>query len=469
MSIIKFGTDGWRAKMGGDFSFKNVRIFAQAYANFIKKKCKAKENKVLVNYDTRFLSEDFAEETAKIFSLNNIRTLLPERDAPLAPISLAVLKYKCCGGINFTASFNKPIYNGIKVFTNKGVSALPEDTDMIEKEAARLARSFKFNPQYPNNELIEKIDVKSDYIEYLEELIDFQLIKDSGVKIIVDNLYGTSREYLDYVLSEHDIDMMSIHNFPYSAFGGVVSSCDSDNLKDLSRLVLKQGATIGLATDIDGDRFGLIDSRGRYLDSNILIPPLIEYLITIKGMEGGIVKSVSTTNNIRAVAEYYLRKVYTTPVGYKYLADIMLSRKVFIAVESSNGAAINGRVKIKDGILFCLLITEMLAHYKLEMDKIIKDFYLRFPHLYNREISIRNNDHIKERFQKLLKQKKFNFKDINLDLKEVDYTDGIKFRFGDSWLLIRESGTNPVIRIYAEAKELKLTKHLVKMGRSFLE
>jgi phosphomannomutase len=469
MSIIKFGTDGWRAKMGGDFSFKNVRIFAQAYANFIKKKCKAKEIQILVNYDTRFLSEEFAMETAKIFSLNDIKTLMPERDAPLAPISLSILKNKCCGGINFTASFDKPIYNGIKVFTHKGVAALPEETRLIEKEVDKLIDSFHFKPQYPENELILKIDVKPDYVQYLEEIIDFQMIKNSGVKVIVDNLYGTSREYLDYILSEHDIDMMSIHNFPYSAFGGMVSSCDSDNLKDLAQLVKKQRADIGLATDIDGGRFGIIDSGGRYMDSNVLMPPLIEYLITVKGMEGGIVKSVSTTNNIRSVAEYYLRKVYTTPVGFKYLADVMLSRKVFVAVESSNGASLNGKVKIKDGILFSLLVTEMLVYYKLEMEKIIEDFYLRFPRLYNREIAVRKNKFIEKRYHSLLKQKSFDFNAMNLEIKEVDYTDGIKFRFEDSWLLIRESGTNSVIRIYAEATGLKQVKYLIKMGRSFIE
>jgi phosphoglucomutase len=466
--VIKFGTDGWRAKMGGDFSFKNVRIFAQAYANWIKHKCKHKGHRVIVNYDTRFLSEEFARETAKIFSLNGIKTLLPERDAPLGPISLFIIRNKCCGGINFTASFNKPVYNGIKVFTNRGVPALPEETDWIEKEIARVMRTFHFKPQYPEIDLIDTVDVKEDYISYLEEIIDFPMIKESGIKVVVDNLYGTSREYLDYILAEQGIEIMSIHNFPYSAFGGVVSSCDKDNLKDLSKLVLKQKADIGLATDIDGDRFGIVDSRGRFLDSNIIMPPLIEYLIKVREMEGGIVKSISTTSNIRKVAEYYLRKVYTTPVGFKYLADVMHSRRVFVAVESSNGASLNSKVKIKDGILFSLLITEMLAYYK-EMDKILQDFYFRFPHLYNREISIHKNERTLRHYKTLLDRVEFDFSSHNLNLRQIDYTDGIKFRFDDSWLLIRESGTNPVFRIYAESTGLKSTKQLIKVGRSFIE
>ena len=469
MSAIKFGTDGWRAKMGEEFSFKNVRIFAQAYVNYIKNKCKAKDSCVVVNYDTRFLSEEFALEAAKIFSLNGIRTLLPERDAPLAPISLAIQKYKCCGGINFTASFNKPIYNGVKVFTHKGMPALPVETDLIEKEVLDVEQSFQFKPQYPETNLIERIDVKPEYMDYLKEIIDFNLIKRSGIKVVVDNLYGTSREYLDHILNDHDVDMISIHNFPYSAFGGVVSSCDSENLKDLSKLVVQQKADIGLATDIDGDRFGIVDSKGRFLDSNMIMPPLIEYLIQVRKMEGGIVKSISTTNNIGKVAEYYLRKVYTTPVGFKFLADTMQFRKVFVAVESSNGASLNDRVKSKDGILFSLLITEMLAYYKLDMENIIQDFYLRFPHLYSREISIRKNSAVQSRFQILLQQDSVDFSPHHLELKSIDRTGGIKFVFDDSWLLIRESGTNPVIRLYAESPSLKETKRLLKMGRSFLE
>lgn len=469
MSVIKFGTDGWRARMGEDFSFKNVRIFAQAYANFIKRRCKHKNPQLVVNHDTRFLSDKFAHEVAKIFSINGIKTYLPERDAPLAPVALAILRHRCCGGVNITASFNKPIDNGVKVFTNKGVPALPDDTREIEKEVRKIQDGFCFKPQYQDTDMIETIDVRPEYIAYLEELIDFELIRGSGIKIIVDNLYGTSREYLDFILSEHNIDVVSIHGFPYADFGGVVSSCDQDKLKDLSKVVVEHQADIGLATDIDGDRFGIVDSRGRYLESNIIMPPLIEYLIKVREMEGGIVKSISTTANVRKVAEYYLRKVYSTPVGFKFLAEILQSRKAFVAVESSNGASLNGRIKIKDGILFSLLITEMLAYHKLQMDKVLEDFYFRFPHLYSREITIRKNDRIEKGFRKLLKKKSFDFSSLQLKLKAVDYVDGIKFRFDDSWLLIRESGTNPVFRIYAESDSLKFTKSLIKVGRSLIE
>jgi phosphoglucomutase len=473
MSVIKFGTDGWRAKMGEDFSFKNVRIFVQAYSNYLKQKYQhqpKKELQVMVNYDTRFLSEEFAMEAAKIFSLNGIKVLMPERDAPLAPISLAVIQHKCCGAINFTASFNRPIYNGIKVFTRKGIPALPAETDLIEAEIKNITRHFSFKPQYPDRSLINTIDVKAPYMDYIENIIDFALIKRSNIKVIVDNLYGTSREYLDYILNKNGIEAVSIHNFPYSTFGGVISYCDQESLKDLSRLVVEQQANLGLATDIDGDRFGLVDSQGRFLDSNTVMPPLIEYLIKVRKMKGGIVKSISTTNNIRSVAEYYSRKIYSTPVGFKYLANILDSKDTFIAVESSNGASLQGDIKIKDGILFSLLVTEMLAYYQLEIKRILKDFYLRFPRLYSHEIAIKKNERVESRYNRLLAGREWDA-EFNQDIlsKKIDYTDGIKFRCPDCWLLIRESGTSNVIRLYAESTSLKQTRKLIKMGRSLIE
>ena len=459
--------------MGDDFSFKNVRLFIQAYSNYLKQKYKGKDQgkdlSVVVDYDTRFLSEEFAVEAAKVFSLNGIKTIMPMRDAPLGAVSLYVNRHKCQGAVIFTASFHKPIYNGIKVFTHKGVPALPAETEKIEREIEKVQQEFHFKPQYPDSKLICNTDLKTPYVEYLEEQVDFGLIRDAGLRIVVDNLYGTSRDYLDYILNENNIEMVSIHNFPYSSFGGVISSWVSDNLKDLSKLVVQQKSDIGLATDIDGDRFAIVDSKGRYLPSNTIMPPLIEYLIKVRDMDGGIVKSITTTGNIRKVADYYLRKVYTTPVGFKYLADAMHSRRVFIAVESSNGASLNGKVRIKDGILFSLLFTEMLAWYKQEMDTILKDFYTRFPRLYSRDITIRLNDKMEDNYRKLLKKKSFDLSSFQLKVMERDYTDGVKFEFGDSWLLVRMSGTKPVIRIYAEAPELKHVQKLLKIGRSLIE
>ncbi|MCK4943795.1 MAG: hypothetical protein KAS65_09470 [Candidatus Aminicenantes bacterium] len=467
MGVIKFGTDGWRARMGREFSFKNVRIFTQAYFNYLKKRYPGKELKIIVNYDTRFLSRQFASETTKMLSLFGVKTYFSIRDAPLPAISLGTINYRCCGAINFTASYNKPVFNGIKVFNHNGAPALPSETNQIEKEVEKVQHDFHFKPQYANKELIESIDVRSPYIDYIENIIDFNLIRDSGVVIAVDNLYGASREYLDYVLSKNDIEIESIHNFPYSSFGAVIPSCNSENLRELSELVCEKKADIGVATDIDGDRFGIVNAKGKYINANMIVPPLIEYLITIRKMEGGIVKSVSTTDYIQRVANYYFRKVYTTPVGFKYVADMLSKRKTFIGVESSNGASLNKGITIKDGILFNLLVTEMLAYYKLDMDKILKNFSIKFSKLYNQEISVRINESRKKKFLNLLKHRDYHVN--GLKPKEILFDDGIKFIFQKSWLLLRESGTNHLIRIYAESPLKQRTTELIKMGRQLIE
>ncbi len=452
--------------MGKEFSFKNVRIFAKGYANYLKKRQKTRDINIIINFDTRFLSKKFAFETARILSIDQIKTYIPDRDVPLAPVALAIIQGKFDGGINFTASFNKPIFNGIKVFSSRGVPALPLETHAIEDEIEKISDSFVFKPQYANEKLINSIDVQAPYIDYIESLVDFGLIRKSGIKIIVDNLFGTSREYLDYALSKNDIDIETLHNFPHSPFEGIISSCSKGSLADLSRLVVDRGAHIGLATDIDGDRFGIVDAKGRYMDSNLIIPPLIEYLIKVRKMTGCIVKSISATNNIRRVAEYYSREVYTTPVGFKYLAEILSAKNAFIAVESSNGASLNSTINIKDGILFNLLVTEMLAYHKLDMDKILEDFYSRFPKLYNFEIALKKNKHRERKYQELLSRTNFPFN--KFDLKEVKLIDGIKFVLDDAWLLIRESGTDDVIRIYTEAPVLKKAKDLIKLGRGLI-
>jgi phosphoglucomutase len=313
------------------------------------------------------------------------------------------------------------------------------------------------------------IDVQGPYIDYIESLIDFKCIKDSGLKIIIDNLFGTSREYLDYVLAKNDIDIQTIHNFPNSPLEGIVSSCDKESLKELAKVVVENRADVGLATDIDGDRFGIIDSRGRFVNANLIMPPLIEYLITVRRMEGGIVKSLSATDNIRNVAEYYGREVYTTPVGFKYLSDVLSARKAFVAVESSNGASLNSTVNVKDGILFCLLVTEMLAYYKMDFERILENFYRRFPKLYNLEVTFRKTGIREKNYRKLLSTKKGKYTFSHFTLNDIDYLDGIKFLFTDGWLLLRTSGTSDTLRLYVEAKELKRARDLIKIGRGLVD
>jgi phosphoglucomutase len=467
MTEIKFGTNGWQARMGKDFTFHKIRITTQAFANLLKRLHGNKEIAVMINYDTRYLSETFAQKAAQILTLNKIHVFFPIRDAPMPAMALAIIQKQMRGGMCFTASSNEPIYNGIKILNANGAPAMPSKTLLLENEIKKIEPSFHFKHQYPDADLIHTLDVRAPYLDYITSIVRLDIIKRAHLKIIVDNLYGTSRDYLDRLLSDYGIEITAIHNYSDSYFGGVIPSCNKITLRELARLVVSKGADIGLATDIHSDRFGIIDSRGRFIDANLIIAPLIEYLITVRKMGGNIIKSVSSTDQITRVADYYQRKIHETPVGFKFLADMLSSRGAFIGVESNNGAALNGIIPCKDGILFNLLITEMMAHYQLSLPLLLSKFAKRFPPLFNREIQIVKSISRQEKYLSILQEKYFTFP--NLDLLKIKYIDGIKFIFKDSWLLLRESGTNSIIRISAESPTLKQTQQLLQTGRKLLE
>jgi len=453
--------------MGKDFTFDRVRLTAQAFANLLRRTHGSKESAVMINYDTRYLSETFAQKAAQILSLNKIQVFFPRRDAPTPAMALAIVQKQMRGGLCFTASSNEPIYNGIKIFNAKGSPAMPSRTLLLENEIKKIGMDFRFKHQYSDSGLIQHLDIRTPYLEHIAAIIRLDAIKHARLKIIIDNLYGTSRDYLDRLFSDHGMEITAIHNYSDSYFGGGIPSCNKSNLRELARLVVSKGADIGLATDIGSDRFGIIDCRGRFVDANQIIPPLIEYLITVRKMNGDIVKSISSTEQITRVADHYQRKVHETPVGFKFLADMLSSHSAFIGVESTKGAALNGIIPCRDGILFNLLITEMLAHSQLPLPLLLANFAKRFPPLFSREIRMVKNISRHEKYLSLLQEKKFHFP--GMDLLRIKYIDGIKFVFKDSWLLLRESGTSNVIRISAESATLRQSQMLVHSGRKLLE
>ena len=254
--MIKFGTSGWRGVMGDDFTFQNVRIVVQAIANRLRSRFPGKEVSVILNYDTRFLSERFAYEAAKVLSHNQIHVFLSDRDAPSQAQSHQIIKRGSQAGINFTASFNPPEYNGLKFNTELGAPALPEETDAIEQGYVDLTKEFSFCPYYPKPGYIKKIDLQQDYLSFIQEKVDFGLIRKSKIKVAVDLLYSTSREYLDEILEENNVPLEEIHGYIDPYFGGLTPSCTEENLGELKQLIKKKRCHLGIATDCDGDRFG---------------------------------------------------------------------------------------------------------------------------------------------------------------------------------------------------------------------
>jgi len=466
-SAIVFGTDGWRARMGSGFTFRKVRLFAQAYAHFLQQRqSRGHEPAVVVNYDTRFLSREFARAAANILSRNRIRVWLPERDAPYPAIALAIVRNELQGGFSFTASFNPLVDNGIKVFNARGAPALPSQTLLLEREIARLEAEFVCKPQYGRPGWVTTFDPRPAYLKYLSAQVRGECIRSAGVKVLVDNLYGTARDYLDRFLNDQGIDAQAIHNFADANFGNILPSCSGLNLEELSRLVVERKAAVGLACDIDGDRFGIIDERGRYVAADQVLPALIEYLITVRLRSGDVIKSLATTDAVDAVAARHSRRVLTTPVGFKYVADLLAQKRAFIGVESTNGAAVNGEIVGKDGILSSLLIAEMVAHHRTPLGDILDHFWHRFNRRYKREIQLAKTIARKKRFAGLLHGAP---PDVGgRRILHVQLLDGIKFIFENAWLLLRESGTRSVFRIYAESGSAAETGELIRWGRDII-
>lgn len=461
--MIKFGTSGWRGVMGDEFTFQNVRTVVQAIANYLGKKFPDKKTSVIVNYDTRFLSERYAFEAAKVLSHNSIHVFLSDRDAPSQALAYQVIKRRAQGGINFTASFNPPEYNGLKFNTETGAPALPEETDKIEGEIKLLQKERPFCPYYPRTEFVEKIDLQDDYLSFIQDKIDFELIRKSKLKIAVDLLYGTSREYLDGVLEENNIPVEEIHGFVDPYFGGIAPSCTEENLEELKVFVKEKKCDLGIATDADGDRFGIVDDKGNFIVQNLIISLLLNYLVAVKKWKGGVARSVSTTHMIDRIARKYDLTLFKTPVGFKYMADLFLRKKIIFGGEESACVAIKDHLPEKDGIFAGLLVAEMMASSGKSLSELILDLFREYGKREGKQKSVPLNADKERKLRKIIKNPPGNLGDRKV--VNVETIDGLKLNFtDDDWLLFRFSGTEPLLRYYAESGTKKEVERLMSLG-----
>lgn len=449
--------------MGEEFTFQNVRLVVQAVANYLKKKFPGKRISLVVNYDTRFLSERFAFEAAKVLSHNQIHVFLADRDAPSQAQAYQVIRRKAQGGINFTASFNPPEYNGLKFNTETSAPALPEETDKIEEEIELLKKGYSFCPYYPKTEFIEKIDLQSDYLAFIQKKIDFDLIRKSKIKIAVDLLYGTSREYLDEILEENEIPVEEIHGYIDPYFGGITPSCSEENLGELKKFVKEKKCHLGIATDADGDRFGVVNERGNFVIQNLILSLLLDYLVSTKNWRGGVARSVATTHLVDRIARKYDLPLYKTPVGFKYLAELFLQKKIIFGAEESACMAIKGHLPEKDGIFAGLLVAEMIAALGKSLSEQINDLFRKYGKRVGKQKTILLNAERQRRLRKLIKNPPGELD--GREILNIETIDGIKLDLSDDdWFLLRFSGTEPVIRCYAESGSNKELAKLMRIG-----
>ncbi len=469
--MIGFGTDGWRAVIADTFTFPNLRLIAQAVADSILKQHSGTEQpSVVIGYDTRFLSDRFALETARVLAANGIIAWLSRTDTPTPAISYNVKQKGANAGIVITASHNPPRYNGFKLKAAYGGSATAEQCALVEEELRLMEREGR-GPNMMDYQraldldLIRRFDPGWEYYQHLSNLIDIDQISQRELNIVADAMWGAGRGAFTTFLSRTRCHVSEIRAVLNPGFGGIHPEPILRYLNDLVAAVQRVQADVGLATDGDADRIGAIDAQGNFVDPHHIFALALRHLVENRGQRGDVVKTVSTTFMINNLADKFGLTLHETPVGFNHIADLMMQKDVLIGGEESGGISIRGHIPEGDGILMGLLLLEIMAQSRAPLHEIIADLQANFgPAHYGRIDTHLTRQIPKKQMVKILADSAPNR--LNGEsVARVDTTDGIKFYLSDqSWLLIRPSGTEPVLRIYAEARTPQAMTQLLAAG-----
>jgi len=460
---IKFGTSGWRAVMAEEFTFANVRLAVSGIARYVVSQ-KPRGARVIVGRDPRFLGETFCSIAADVLRAHGVTPVVIAEAAPTPAISYAVIKTGADGAINFTASHNPPEYNGIKFSTADGCPALPEVTRRIEAEIA--AGADIPTSAAPGTEA-QSLDPKPFYLERLAEIVDFNAIRKARLKVVFDPMWGAARGYSDELLRDAGIEVATVHDVRDVLFGGHAPEPDDHLLEDLRGKMRETGAQIGIATDGDADRFGIVDADGTFPQPNHIIALLFDYLVESRGWKNGVAKSVATTNLINALAKHHGVELYETPVGFKYIGELIQQDKIAIGGEESAGLSIRYHVPEKDGVLAGLLCCEMVAKRGRTLGEELRRIYDQVGSFFPQRDNFRLTPEVKEKFTKKLGVDPQEFGGARVS--SVVRTDGLKLVLDDgSWVCYRLSGTEPVVRIYSEARTEDGLKKLSAVAKQWI-
>ena len=450
LTQIRFGTSGWRAVIAEEFTFANVQRAVAGIARYVASQ-RRKGARVIVGRDPRFLGETFVSMAADILAFEGITPLVVADPAPTPALAHAVITNRADGVINFTASHNPPEYNGIKFSTPDGCPALPEVTKKIESEIVKGDTSATSEMVIPRPVSKESLDPKHAYLKRLGEIIDLEAIKKSGIKVACDPMWGAARGYSDELLRNTGIQVAAVHDYRDVLFGGHAPEPDDRLLDDLRRKMRESGAQIGIATDGDADRFGIVDADGTFLQPNYVIAILFDYLVESRGWKNGVAKSVATTNLVNALAKAHGVQLYETPVGFKYIGELIMQDKIAIGGEESAGLSIRHHVPEKDGILAGLLCCEAVAKRGKSLGEQLKAISDKVGSFHPKRENFRLTPEVQAKFTEKLKADPREF--CGHPVSEVVRTDGLKLVFSDgSWVCYRLSGTEPVVRVYNEAR-----------------
>jgi phosphomannomutase len=467
---IKFGTDGWRDVIAENYTFENVHRVARGAALYFKKHPKAAAG-VMVGYDARFLSREFAELSARVLANEGLKVYIAKTIVSTPATSLAIVKKKLAGGVMITASHNPAKYNGFKIKGDYGGAALPaiiseiETTTNSEDNAIQASRDFSRLPQFADllkDKRVEEIDAKAIYIKELAKLVKIDRIRRSKLKVAYDPMYGAGFGNLEQLLPDAAI----LHNVWNPGFGGTRPEPLPDTTTELSQYILQQRCDIGLVTDGDADRIGAVDENGQFFSSQMILCLLLKYLVEVRKQKGMVVVSQSVTSMIDKMGEKYGLEVRRTPVGFKYITEYMLKGGVLIGGEESGGIGIPSlHIPERDGLFNGLLLIEICAHFKKSLGEMVEGLEKEFgPHKYDR-YDFHTTD---ERKNQVLARAKQGFDEIaGLKVKEVISMDGYKYLLDKgAWFMLRASGTEPLLRYYAEAPTMATVKKILAFAKA---
>lgn len=469
MGMIKFGTDGWRAIIARDFTFANCCIVAQGIASYMLNQQLAKKG-IVIGYDNRFMSGEFARECARVMAGNGIKVFFLDKVSPTPVTAFAVQAQNAGGAVMIIASHNPPEYNGIKFIPEYAGPALPEVTDAIEREVERIMDGGKIYEldieEARSFGIFEEINADDLYIKHLDSMLQGDSFQKNLLKVVVDPMFGAGIGYLEKILGKYGCEVKSINNYRDAFFGGTLPEPVNDNLNVLKRAVISFDAQIGLALDGDADRFGIIDQEGTYVTPNEFLYLVLNHLLKTRTFRGPIARTLATTHMLDRIARKNGLGVIETPVGFKYIGQCLREKGCMLGGEESGGMSIFGHIPEKDGILACLLAAEMLAYTGKSFSALKTEFAQEYGSVISRRVDIKVKS---EKKDEIISQM-HDYAPVSIAGYKVvsqNRTEGLKVSLeDDSWFLIRPSGTEPLFRLYVETsndKELeRITTEVLK-------
>ncbi|UYI46561.1 phosphoglucomutase/phosphomannomutase family protein [Vibrio natriegens] len=468
--MIKFGTGGWRAFIGEEFTKENVRLVAQAVANITNAESVA-ERGFVIGYDRRFLSDKAGRWFAEVLAANGIVVSFIDKFVPTPIVMFKAKEMNCAYSACITASHNPADYNGIKVFIEGGRDADEIITQKIEDQIATLTasdvKSVDFE-QAIDDHLIEVINPMNEFVDSIINFIDIEAIKKANLRVLVDPMFGVAKNALQTVLINGRCDVDVINDGKNPDFGGLMPSPSAATLYRLMHLVEEQGYDIGIGTDGDADRLGIIDEKGNFIHPNEVLILLYYYLLEYKGWKGSVVRNIATTHLLDKIAQDHGEKCFEVPVGFKHISSQMEADDSLIGGESSGGLTIRGHIKGKDGVFASSLLVEMISVTGKKLSELLDEIYSKYGYAYMTEGDCKFKSGQKEAlFNKIYVDKQLP--EFEFEIEKVSYEDGAKVYFKNGgWIIARFSGTEPLLRIFAEMEDKDTAKRVLQQFKDFL-